>query len=196
MNKAWSHLSVFDLTFQIHTHFELTGCTADLFFFDSAKSWSMRLNPVACETNILYNKHCAWLRLHHDIHSIHIYIYLYMIYVSTILFNIICGRNKKTNITEEYGIFVHPSKHHQNSAKQSVNDMWDNHIIGILTSLHPSRSQKHTYTKHWKDIAKTEVKQWVFTWKEQDPEMILLQLGAKAGSLQRSPVGASYKGAR
>ena len=81
MNKAWSHLSVFDLTFQIHTHFELTGCTADLFFFDSAKSWSMRLNPVACETNILYNKHCAWLRLHHDIHSIHIYIYIYIWYM-------------------------------------------------------------------------------------------------------------------
>ena len=133
-----------------------------------------------------------------DIYTWYIYIYyIYMIYVSTILFNIICGRNKKQHHWWRRH-FCSPKqtspKFAGHTAKQSVNDMWDNHI-GILTSLHPSRSQKHTYTKHWKDIAKTEVKQWVFTWKGQDPEMILLQLGAEAGSLQRSPVGASYKGA-
>ena len=116
-----------------------------------------------------------------------------MIYVSTILFNNL-WKKQKTNILEEDGIFVHPSKHHQNLPDILQNNPSMTCEITILGSLHPYIQVDHRNIHvHWKDIAKTGSKQWVFTWKEQDPEMILLQLGAKAGSLQRSPVGASYK---
>ena len=60
-----------------------------------------------------------------------------MIYVSTVLFNIICGRNKKNNITEEDGIFVHPSKHHQNLPDILPNNPSMTCEITILGSLHP-----------------------------------------------------------
>ena len=136
----------------------------------------------------------------------YIYIYIKLKYIYIYIWYM-CPQSCSTSSVEETKKQHHWRRRHfcspkqtspkfaGHSAKQSVNDMWDNHI-GILTSLHPSRSQKHTYTKHWKDIAKTEVKQWVFTWKGQDPEMILLQLGAKAGSLQRSPGrGILQKGA-
>ena len=50
---------------------------------------------------------------------------------------------KKTNITEEDGIFVHPSKHHQNLPDILPNNPSLTCEITILGSLHPHLQVDH-----------------------------------------------------